>query len=110
MFFPVPDRVLLQDVLDRQDRHGENIGHCLATRVRNIIYYENAKDLQCTGRETSFGRITLCIEIANVTLDRLMLQIIPRTIFACCVGIQALNVQRQARGSASLYVYVGYWG
>ena len=56
----------------------------------------------------SFGRIAPCIEIANVTLDRLMHQIIPRTIFAC-VGIQGLDVQRQVRGSASLYVSVGYW-
>ena len=57
----------------------------------------------------SFWRISPCIEIANVTRDRLMHQIIPRTIFAC-VGIQGLNVQQhQVRWSASLYVSVGYW-
>ena len=56
----------------------------------------------------SFGRIAPCIEIPNVTLDRLMHQIIPRTILAY-VGIQGLDVQRQVRGSASLYMYVGYW-
>ena len=58
---------------------------------------------------TSFGRIAPCIEIANITLDRLIMhQINPRTILAC-VGIQELDVQRQVRGSASLYVSVGYW-
>ena len=45
----------------------------------------------------SFGRIAPCIEIANVTLDRLMHQIIPRTIFAW-VEIQRLDVERQVRG------------
>ena len=47
---------------------------------------------------SSFARTAPCIEIANVTLDRLMHQIVPRTIFAC-VGIQGLDVQRQVRGS-----------
>ena len=46
----------------------------------------------------SFGRIALCIEIANVTLDRLMRHIIPRAIFAC-VGIQGLIVQLYLRES-----------
>ena len=41
--------MLLQDVLARQNMHRENDGYCLATRVRNQIYYEAAKDLQCTG-------------------------------------------------------------
>ena len=50
LFFPVPDHLLLQDVLDRQNRHGENIGYCLVTRVvRNMIYCETAKGLQCMG-------------------------------------------------------------
>ena len=39
----------------------------------------------------SFGRIAPCIEIANVTLDRLMHKIIPRTIFSC-MGTQGLDV------------------
>ena len=56
----------------------------------------------------SFGKIAPCVEIANATLDRLMHQIITRTIFAC-VGIQGLDVQREVRGSASLYVSFGYW-
>ena len=40
---------LFQDVLDRLNRHGENVGYRLATNVRDIIYYETAKDLRCTG-------------------------------------------------------------
>ena len=57
----------------------------------------------------SFVIYAPCIEIGNVTLNRLtMHQIIPRSIFAC-VGIQGLDVQRQVRGLASLYVSVGYW-
>ena len=56
----------------------------------------------------SFGRIAPCIEIANDILDRLMHQITSRAIFAC-VGIQGLDMQRQVRGSPSLYVSVGNW-
>ena len=48
----------------------------------------------------SFGRIPPCIEIANVTLDRLMHQIIPRTIFACMgSGI----------GCATPSAWIDYW-
>ena len=56
---------------------------------------------------SSFAIIAPCIEMANVILDRLIHQITPRTIFAC-VGIQGLDVQRQVRGSAPLYVSAGY--
>ena len=44
-----------------------------------------------------FGRIAPFIEIANVTLDRLMHQIIPRTIFAC-MGIQGLDCNAKCVG------------
>ena len=55
-----------------------------------------------------FRRIVSCIEKENVTLERLMHQIIPRTIFAC-VRIQGLDVQRQVSVSAVLYLSVVCW-
>ena len=66
MFFHVPDRLLLQDVLDWQDRHAENIGYCLATRVRTMIYYETARDLQCTGAGNYYTRAKYMVAAMNV--------------------------------------------
>ena len=45
----------------------------------------------------SFGRIAPCIEKANVTVDRLMHQIIPRIIFVC-MGIQGLDCNAKGVG------------
>ena len=50
----------------------------------------------------------LVLEDYSVYRDRLMHQILPMIIFNC-MGIQGLDVQRQVRGSASLYVSGGYW-
>lgn len=51
--FPIPPpshaRFLGQDILDRQTQRGEDVGYCLATRVRNQVYHEAAKDLGCYG-------------------------------------------------------------
>ena len=78
-----------------------------ASKGRAAIPTETVRAL-CKVFIISFEGIAPCIEIANVTLDRLMHQIIPRSIFAC-VGIQGLDVQRLVRGSGSLYVSVSYW-
>ena len=90
-------------------------GHAEQARGNNRILPRDAcsyNDLlrHCEG-PTVYGCCErfYCIEIANVTLDRLIMHhIIPRTIFAC-VEIQGFDVQCQVRGSVSLYVSVGYW-
>ncbi|CAN0205426.1 unnamed protein product, partial [Pylaiella littoralis] len=41
--------IRMQNVLDRQTQRGEDVGYCLATRVRNQVYHEAAKDLGCYG-------------------------------------------------------------
>ncbi|CAM9388842.1 unnamed protein product [Pylaiella littoralis] len=38
-----------QDVFDRQNNSGRNVGYCMAACVRDELLNETAKDLECKG-------------------------------------------------------------
>lgn len=40
---------IVQDVPDRQNEKGEDVGYCLAIRFRNQMYYNTARGLECKG-------------------------------------------------------------